>query len=114
MDSNPVCIFVEGSVSNGNYILPFKRGAFEGLRSIRPLVLKYKYSSVSPQLFQPLQAFLIVLNACLWTSSVVTVHVLPTFIPNHYMFETHRDKGKEDWEIYAWAIRDIMAKVGGM
>jgi hypothetical protein len=30
------------------------------------------------------------------------------------MFETHRDKGKEDWEIYAWAIRDIMAKVGGM
>ena len=38
---------------------------------------------------------------------------LPTFEPNDYLFEHHADKGAEKWEIYAWATRDIMAKVGG-
>lgn len=34
-------------------------------------------------------------------------------MPNDYLFETHKDKGKEKWEIYAWAVRDVMAKFGG-
>lgn len=41
-----------------------------------------------------------------------TVHVLPDFQPNEYLFETHKDKGTERWEIYAWAVRDIMMKAG--
>jgi hypothetical protein len=41
------------------------------------------------------------------------VHRLPIFQPNDYLFEKHRDKGKEKWEIFAWAVRDIMAKHGG-
>ena len=28
------------------------------------------------------------------------------------MLETHRDKGKTEWEIYAWCVRDAMAKTG--
>lgn len=38
----------------------------------------------------------------------------PPFIPNDYLFETHKDKGKEKWEIFAWAVRDIMAKESGL
>ena len=38
---------------------------------------------------------------------------LPPFKPNKYLFETHKDKGKEEWEIYAWAVRDVMSKVSG-
>ena len=38
---------------------------------------------------------------------------MPPFYPNDYLFEKHADKGKEKWEIYAWAVRDIMCKVGG-
>lgn len=94
IDSNPVCIFPEGSVSNGRYILPFKRGAFEACKSIKPLVLKYEFNQVSPQLFEPLQPFLILLLICLWNSASVTIYTLPTFIPNHYLFETHKDKGE--------------------
>lgn len=41
------------------------------------------------------------------------VNRLPDFEPNEYLFKTHADKGKERWEIYAWAIREIMAKEGG-
>ena len=39
--------------------------------------------------------------------------VMPPLVPNDYLFETHKDKGKEKWEIFAWATRDLLAKVGG-
>ena len=47
--------------------------------------------------------------ACFWKSSECTLTHLPIFVPNDYLYTTHADKGKEKWEIYAWAIRDIMA-----
>lgn len=28
------------------------------------------------------------------------------------MLEKHNDKGEYDWEIYAWCVRDAMAKAG--
>ena len=28
------------------------------------------------------------------------------------MLDKHADKGKEDWEIYAWCVRNAMAKAG--
>ena len=37
---------------------------------------------------------------------------MPPFTPNEEMLEKHADKGKEDWEIYAWCVRDAMAKAG--
>lgn len=37
---------------------------------------------------------------------------LPVFVPNSYLFQTHANKGKENWEIYAWAVREIIAEVG--
>jgi hypothetical protein len=30
------------------------------------------------------------------------------------LFEKHSDKGYERWEIYAWAIREIMSKAGNL
>ncbi len=38
---------------------------------------------------------------------------MPPMTPNDYLFETHKDKGEEKWEIFAWAARDLLAKVGG-
>ena len=37
---------------------------------------------------------------------------MPPFKPNEYLFETFKDKGTEKWEIYAWAVREAMAKFG--
>jgi hypothetical protein len=47
-----------------------------------------------------------------FNDSFCKVSDLPPFLPNEYLFTTHADKGTEKWEIYAWALRDIMAKVG--
>ena len=55
-----------------------------------------------------------ILCGSLWQSAVAEFTILPMFIPNEYLFKTHKDKGEERWEIYAWAIRDIIAKQGGL
>lgn len=39
---------------------------------------------------------------------------MPDFEPNEYLFETHKDKGEEKWEIFAWAVRDAMSKASGL
>ena len=44
----------------------------------------------------------------------VEIHRLPPFKPNDYMFEKHKDQGKEKWEIFAWGVRQSMAKFGDL
>jgi len=39
-----------------------------------------------------------------------TVNILPDFEPNEYMFKTHKKEGNERWEVFAWAVRDLMGK----
>jgi len=48
--------------------------------------------------------------ACTFTKT--TIHFMPTFKPNEYLLKTHSDKGSEDWEIFAWAVRQAIAKQG--
>ena len=40
----------------------------------------------------------------------ITLTILPEFTPTLKMLELHADKGKEDWEIYAECVRDLMLK----
>lgn len=42
------------------------------------------------------------------------ISILPAFHPNEYLYKAHADKGKENWEIYAWAVRDIISKAGNL
>ena len=37
---------------------------------------------------------------------------MPPFVPNQWMLDNHGDKGLYDWEIYAWCVRDAIAKTG--
>jgi hypothetical protein len=37
----PLIIFPEGTTSNGDYMIQFQKGAFVGLKSIYPKVIKY-------------------------------------------------------------------------
>ena len=56
---------------------------------------------------------LTILLACAWDIIRAEIVIYPVFQPNDYLYETHKDKGDEKWEIYAWATRDLMTKVGG-
>jgi hypothetical protein len=92
--------------------LSFKKGAFAGLNTVEPVVMKYKWDRVSPTW----EGIPFIAHASLMTmygTYACEVNVLPNFMPNDYLFETHKDKGNDKWEIYAWAVRDVMAKFGG-
>ena len=54
-----------------------------------------------------------ILAASLSMSRLI-IHEMPEFTPNDYLLEHHADKGTESWEIYAWAVRDAMAKASGL
>jgi hypothetical protein len=75
-------------------------------------VVKYKWKNFAPTWegipFVP-HAFATV---ALYESYEVEVHRLPPFKPNDYMFKTHEKQGKEKWEIFAWGVRQAMAKFG--
>ena len=82
------------------------------MKSISPHVINYTWNRVSPTWDSMSFLAHAPIMYCYGTYKCV-VTILPTFVPTKYLFETHKDKGKEDWEIYAWAVRDVMAKVGG-
>lgn len=49
-----------------------------------------------------------------WSCATVKLLIMPEFEPTEYMFETHADKGRERWEVYAWALREAMMKYGDL
>ena len=111
-DWNPICIYPEGTQSNGSALLQFKRGAFVSMKAVSPMVLNYEWTSFSPtwdsMTFLGQAPLMYSYPGMYWCR----VKILPPFLPNKYLLEKHKDKGKEDWEIFAWAVRDIMARVG--
>ena len=40
--------------------------------------------------------------------------IYPEFTPTQYLWEKHADKGKEKYEIFAWAVRDMICKNTGI
>ena len=43
-----------------------------------------------------------------------TLYIMPPFTPTDSMLLMHADKGNQDWEIYAWCVRDAIAKFGNL
>jgi len=43
-----------------------------------------------------------------------TLHVLPPFVPNDFMYKEHIGKeGDEPWTAFSWATRDLLCTMGG-
>lgn len=104
-------MFPEAGTSNGSHILSMKKGAFFAERTIRPIYLKYEYNTISPafEVMEFLPLAIMQLSCGIFKCDLT---VLPDFQPNEYLFQKHQSKGAERWEVYAWAIRDIMCKEG--
>lgn len=93
-----------------------------------PIVLRFKYGVVSPAYDVTPFFGMFALSMCLFRDFSVEVLELPAFKPNEYLFRTHRDRFNlishsdgapegsepERWEIFAWAVRDIISKAGGL
>lgn len=93
--------------------MAFKRGAFASERAMKPVVLKYIWSTLSPAWeVIPFMALAIMQFSLFYVKCEVVE--LPIFIPNDYLFENHANKGRERWEIIAWAVREAMSSASGL
>jgi lysophosphatidylcholine acyltransferase/lyso-PAF acetyltransferase len=109
----PICLFPEGTTTNGKYILKFKRGAFYNLLPVKPQVMtlgndKLNYSaaigvgSTGWNYWRSLCYF----------GCNINVYDLPVIKPTEYMFEKFSYLGTEKWEIFAEVTRKIMCEIG--
>ena len=111
---SPLCIFPEGTTTNGKYILKLKKGAFYALLPIKPQILLFDndvnyspacgVSSTAFNYFRSLAYFRVNIYLC----------QLPVIKPTEYMWEHYAELGKEKWEIYAEVTRKIMCEIGGL
>ena len=111
---SPLCIFPEGTATNGKYILKFKKGAFYALLPIKPQIIMLdddlNYSvgigvnTAALNYFRSLCYFGCKMNLC----------VLPVIKPTEYMFKHYSNLGGEKWEIFAEVTRKIMCEISGL
>ena len=47
-DFSPICIYPEGTQTNGSALLQFRRGAFAGMFTVTPMVINYSWNKMSP------------------------------------------------------------------
>jgi len=106
-------VFAEGTTSNGESLLEFKKGAFVSEHAVIPVVLKYEWDMLSNAYdaipFLPL----FILHMSTFGFRAV-IHELAPFVPNEHLFTKDGAKGKERWQVYSETVRDIMSKAGSM
>ena len=83
------------------------------MRTIQPCFTKFSYCHIRPSYDTPSLPHQLVLWFSNLGVTISTLYIMPPFVPNQYMLDTHKDKGHCDWEIYAWCLRDAIAKQGG-
>ena len=82
----PLIIYPEGGTSNGTHLLKFKQGAFSGLRSVQPIIIKYYNPILDNECCAyNLLAHSVMYASCIW--STCHIKTLPVFTPNDYFFE---------------------------
>ena len=91
------------------------------MRPIIPCYVKMGDSLVNP-CFDVLDFWvLVIFMLSSFSIYKTTLHIMPKFVPNSYMLNNFASKIAkegdtlpEPWEIYAWCIRDAMARESGM
>ena len=113
-DKTPIMVFPEGTTQNNTHLCQFKRGAFTTRTTITPVFIHFDCRQITPfnEVLYDIDA--IFFTACNLLPTTVTAHVLPPFKPTDYLFETHKDKGSEEWMVQSWAIRAAISKYTGV
>lgn len=108
----PLGIFPEGTTTNGKVLLKFKHGAFISKLPVKPhiITLKSWYFNPSYDCVSFAEWFIFLL---LQFRIDVEVIEMPTFGPNEELWK-RTDLGSHKDEIYAEAVRWVMAKVGNL
>ncbi|KAL2471757.1 Lysophospholipid acyltransferase LPEAT1 [Abeliophyllum distichum] len=98
-------LFPEGTTTNGDYILPFKTGAFLAQAPVLPVILRYPYQRFSPAWDSISGARHVLLLLCQFVN-YMEVKQLPVYYPSQ--------QEKDDPKLYAENVRRLMAHEGNL
>ncbi|KAG8377742.1 hypothetical protein BUALT_Bualt08G0064600 [Buddleja alternifolia] len=98
-------LFPEGTTTNGDYLLPFKTGAFLAKAPVLPVILRYPYQRFSPAWDTISGVRHVILLLCQFVN-YIEVTRLPVYHPS--------EQEKEDPKLYAENVRQLMAHKGNL
>ncbi|OVA04550.1 Phospholipid/glycerol acyltransferase [Macleaya cordata] len=99
-DAPMMMIFPEGTTTNGDFLLPFKTGAFLAKAPVLPVILRYPYQRFSPAWDSISGARHVILLLCQFVNYIEVIW-LPIYYPS--------EQEKEDPKLYANNVRKLMA-----
>ncbi|XP_078149036.1 lysophospholipid acyltransferase LPEAT1-like isoform X2 [Carex rostrata] len=99
----PVMIFPEGTTTNGEYLLPFKTGAFLGGAPVLPMITKYPYQRLSLAWESISGVPHAILVLCQFINYMDVIK-LPVYYPS--------EEEKRDPHLYANNVRKLIAREG--
>ncbi|CAH9144767.1 unnamed protein product [Cuscuta epithymum] len=98
-------LFPEGTTTNGDFLLPFKTGAFLSKVPVLPVILSYPYQRFSPAWDSIAGARHVILLLCQFINHMEVIR-LPIYFPSQ--------QEKDDPKLYAENVRRLMAREGNM
>ncbi|KAL4649890.1 hypothetical protein ACB092_01G046800 [Castanea dentata] len=98
-------LFPEGTTTNGDYLLPFKTGAFLSKVPVRPVILRYPYRRFSPAWDSISGVRHVIYLLCQFVNHLEVVR-LPIYCPSQ--------QEKDDPKLYASNVRRLMASEGNL
>ncbi|XP_042397922.1 lysophospholipid acyltransferase LPEAT1-like isoform X1 [Zingiber officinale] len=98
-------LFPEGTTTNGDFLLPFKSGAFLAKAPVVPVILRYPYHRFSPAWDSISGVRHVCLLLCQFVNHLEVIH-LPVYYPS--------EQEKEDPKLYANNVRKLMATEGNL
>ena len=106
-------MFPEGSTTNGTSLSRFKRGAFEGMRAVRPVFSKFNQQYMNPTYdVVPFFPWLFLIMSS-FTFFRLELTIMPEFCPTDWMLVNRKNKSEQDWEVYAESVREAIGRYGG-
>ncbi|CAN6450636.1 unnamed protein product [Victoria cruziana] len=98
-------LFPEGTTTNGDFLLPFKTGAFVPKSPVLPVIVRYPYTRFSPAWESMSGVRHVILLLCQFANYIHVVR-LPIYYPT--------EEEKNDPKLYADNVRRFMANEGNL
>lgn len=110
---SPLILSPEGTISNGKYLLKFKRGAFDSYLPIKPYLLKNYNSKKYFNICSGSMHLGLHLMICLcYFYNNVELYDLPVIEPTEYMIKKYSSEGCVDKvEVFMEITRSIMCEI---
>jgi 1-acyl-sn-glycerol-3-phosphate acyltransferase len=109
----PIMIFPEGTTTSNRDIITFKKGAFEALLPIKPMMIKGNEDKDYHVGCGNSDVVINYLRGLCRLYQKIEYIEMPVMKPTKYMYENYKEFGNEKWEIYAKVSREIYCELGG-